>query len=119
MMQHSPDDRHGAVVAAYDFSASLVVDVGGGNGALLAAILGKYSDASGVLFDQEAVVAGVVLGATPPDRCRIEVGDFFEFVTPGGESTPFPRSCTTGMTVDVSRSWRTVEQRWGRTSVFW
>src|SRR5215203_4932175 len=34
MMQHSPDNRHAAVVAAYDFSASLVVDVGGGNGAL-------------------------------------------------------------------------------------
>ncbi len=41
LMQHSPDDRHAAVVAAYDFSASLVVDVGGGNGALLAAILGE------------------------------------------------------------------------------
>ena len=87
MMQHSPDDRHAAVVAAYDFSASLVVDVGGGNGALLAAILGNYSDASGVLFDQEAVVAGAadVLGPTLVDRCRTEVGDFFESVTRGGD----------------------------------
>ena len=87
MMQHSPDDRHAAVVAAYDFSASLVVDVGGGNGALLAAILGEHDDASGVLFDQEAVVAGAnsVLGATLANRCRIEVGDFFESVTAGGD----------------------------------
>ena len=87
MMQHSPDDRHAAVVAAYDFSASLVVDVGGGNGALLAAILREHNDASGVLFDQEAVVAGAngVLGATLANRCRIEVGDFFETVTPGGD----------------------------------
>ena len=87
MMQHSPDDRHAAVVAAYDFSASLVVDVGGGNGALLAAILGEHSDARGVLFDQEAVVAGAggVLGATLADRCQIEVGDFFESVTSGGD----------------------------------
>ncbi|MET0779987.1 MAG: methyltransferase, partial [Microbacterium sp.] len=87
MMQHSPDDRHAAVVAAYDFSASLVVDVGGGNGALLAAILRNYSDASGVLFDQEAVVAGAadVLGPTLVDRCRTEVGDFFESVTRGGD----------------------------------
>ena len=38
-MQHSPDDRHAAVVAAYDFSVPVVVDVGGGSGALLAAIL--------------------------------------------------------------------------------
>jgi hypothetical protein len=86
-MQHSPDDRHAAVVAAYDFSASLVVDVGGGSGALLAAILREYRDASGVLFDQAAVVAGAgdVLGATLADRYRIEVGDFFDSVTSGGD----------------------------------
>ncbi len=87
MMQHSPDDRHASVVAAYDFSASLVVDVGGGNGALLAAILGKHDDVRGVLFDQEAVVAGAndVLGADLSSRCRIEVGDFFETVSAGGD----------------------------------
>jgi hypothetical protein len=35
-MQHSPDDRHQAVVEAYEFSAAkLLVDVGGGNGGLL------------------------------------------------------------------------------------
>jgi hypothetical protein len=86
-MQHSPDDRHAAVVAAYDFAASLIVDVGGGNGALLAAILGEYRNARGVLFDQSAVVAGAdeVLGASLADRCRIEVGDFFESVTAGGD----------------------------------
>ncbi|HVL21640.1 MAG TPA: methyltransferase, partial [Amaricoccus sp.] len=38
-MRNSPDDRHRAVAAAWDFAgAGLVVDVGGGNGGLLAAI---------------------------------------------------------------------------------
>src|SRR5829696_7254114 len=58
-MQHSPDDRHAAVAEAYDFSgARLVVDVGGGNGALIAAILTANPDVHGLLFDQEMVVSG-------------------------------------------------------------
>ncbi len=57
MMQHSPDDRHGAVTAAYDFSDAVIVDVGGGNGALLATILRTYPSARGVLLDHDAVVA--------------------------------------------------------------
>jgi O-methyltransferase len=36
-------DRHGAVADAYNFSnASLIADIGGGNGALLRAILPQY-----------------------------------------------------------------------------
>ena len=88
-MQHSPDDRHAAVVEAYDFSsAGLVVDVGGGNGALLAGILTAYPDVSGLLFDQE--------GASSPlprtryriglsGRCQIEAGNFLEAVPNGGD----------------------------------
>jgi hypothetical protein len=86
-MQHSPDDRHAAVATAYDFSwAKLVVDVGGGNGALLAAILTRYADTSGLLFDQHAVVAGA--SETLKDlqgRCRVEAGDFFERVPEGAD----------------------------------
>jgi hypothetical protein len=55
LIQHRPDDRHGAVSAAYDFSDAVVVDVGGGNGALLAAILHTYSSARGVLLDHATV----------------------------------------------------------------
>jgi hypothetical protein len=88
-MQHSPDNRHAAVVNAYDFSrASLIVDVAGGNGALLAAILAANKDTKGVLFDQAAVVAGA-----PPlfeargllGRCRIEAGSFFDRIPAGGD----------------------------------
>ena len=70
-MQHSPDDRHGAVTAAYDFSDAVVVDVGGGNGALLAAILHAYTSARGVLLDHATVVADahrVLDGADVADR---------------------------------------------------
>ena len=88
-MQHSPDDRHAAVAEAYDFSgARLVVDVGGGNGALIAAILTANPDVHGLLFDQEMVVSGasqVLSSARLSERCRVVSGNFFESVPAGGD----------------------------------
>ncbi len=84
-MQNSPDDRHAAVAQAYDFSgARVVVDVGGGNGALLRAILGAHPDVRGVLFDQESVVSGALLDGFV-QRCAIDPGNFFERVSLGGD----------------------------------
>lgn len=86
-MQHSPDDRHAAVAEAYDFTCSpTVVDIGGGNGALLAAILAAHTGTRGVLFDQEAVVAAApaVLGPLT-ERCDIRAGTFFEDIPAGGD----------------------------------
>jgi hypothetical protein len=49
-MRHSPDDRHAAVAAAYDFSgAGIVVDIEGGSGGLLRAILDAHTDVRGIL----------------------------------------------------------------------
>jgi hypothetical protein len=71
---------HRAVLEAYDFSRfSTVVDVGGGQGALLAALLAAHPPARGVLFDQPSVVAraGAVLeGAGVAERCTVVGGDF-------------------------------------------
>jgi hypothetical protein len=48
----------GPIVAGYDFSGySTIVDVGGGHGRLLAAILAATPAAQGVLYDQPQVVA--------------------------------------------------------------
>jgi hypothetical protein len=79
-----------AVLAAYDFGRfGCIVDVGGGNGAFLAAILATYPGTRGVLFDQPHVVngAGPMLAATGvADRCEIVGGSFFEAVPAGGEA---------------------------------
>lgn len=49
-----------AILDAYDFSrVSRVVDVGGGHGRLIAAILGANTQACGILFDQAPVVERV------------------------------------------------------------
>ncbi|WP_409434383.1 methyltransferase [Mycobacterium sp. SMC-14] len=77
-----------SAVPAYDFSKSkLIVDVGGGHGSLLAAVLRQAPDARGVLFDLPQVVAGA--DATVADvasRCDIQGGSFFSSVPAGGDT---------------------------------
>ena len=77
-----------AVVAAYDFGRfGEIVDVAGGRGALLAAILAKHEGVRGVLFDQPDVVAnaGALLDRFG-DRCRAAGGSFFERVPHGADA---------------------------------
>jgi hypothetical protein len=77
-----------AVLTAYDFGRfGTVVDVAGGNGTLLAALLARYPDMHGVLFDQPHVVAhaGEVLGPNQA-RCTVVAGNFFESVPEGGDA---------------------------------
>lgn len=77
-----------AVLDAYDFGLfHEVVDIAGGRGALLAAILAKHEDLRGVLFDQPDVVAnaGPLLDRFG-DRCRAVGGSFFEGVPPGADA---------------------------------
>src|SRR4051794_4590282 len=67
-----------AVAEAHDFGRyGVLVDVGGGHGALLAGILARHPGVRGVLFDQPAVVAGA-------DAQGIEVvgGSFFKPAPP-------------------------------------
>ena len=77
-----------AILDAYDFGRfGTIVDVGGGNGALLASILGAHPDARGILFDQPHVVdkAGAVLEPVA-DRAETVAGSFFESVPATGDA---------------------------------
>lgn len=79
-----------AVAEAYDFSGlASLVDVGGGIGTLLAAILHANPSLHGVLFDQPSVVEqakGVMAATQLADRCDFVAGDFFESVPDGGHA---------------------------------
>src|SRR6478672_11742431 len=79
-----------AVLSTYDFSSfERVVDVGGGQGGILSAILKAHSKLSGVLFDQPHVVAGaepVLRVAGIRDRCELIGGDFFAAVPQDGDA---------------------------------
>ncbi|MCW4354347.1 acetylserotonin O-methyltransferase [Hoyosella sp. YIM 151337] len=79
----------GPVLAAYDFTPyRSIVDVGGGHGRLLAAILQKAPDTRGVLFDLESVLPGgrdYLVEAGVADRATAVAGSFFDAVPQGGE----------------------------------
>ncbi|ACL62372.1 O-methyltransferase family 2 [Methylobacterium nodulans] len=78
-----------AVVAAYDFpAAGLVVDVGGGQGRLIAAVLRARPGLQGVLLDLPSVVAGapgLLAEAGVAERCEVVGGDMFTGVPEGGD----------------------------------
>ena len=80
----------GAVMDTYDFSPfKTIVDVGGGYGTLLAAILRSNPGTRGVLFEQPHVVASAeeqLVAAGVADRCTFVGGDFFAAVPTGGDA---------------------------------
>lgn len=79
-----------AVAAAYDFSRfGTLVDVGGGKGALIAALLRANPALRGVLFDlpETGPAARQYLSATDlSSRCDVVEGDFFREVPAGHDA---------------------------------
>jgi hypothetical protein len=78
-----------AVVAACDFSgAKLLVDVAGGHGRLIAALLKANPKMRGILFDLPRVVEGassLLKKEGVAKRCEAVGGDIFESIPPGGD----------------------------------
>jgi ubiquinone/menaquinone biosynthesis C-methylase UbiE len=81
---HGPETP--AIVAAYDFSrCEHVVDVGGGNGALLSAVLAAYPSRKGTLFDMAEAVAAARRGEGGPlPGVDFVAGDVFTSPAPAG-----------------------------------
>ncbi|WP_327355116.1 methyltransferase [Streptomyces sp. NBC_01304] len=77
------------VIEAYDFGPyEKIVDVGGGEGAFLSAVLAAHPRARGVVFDLPHVVpAGAphIADAGLSERCELVGGSFFEKVPEGGD----------------------------------
>ena len=78
------------VVQAYDFSGcQLIVDVGGGYGALLSAILCANPNSQGILFDLPHATEGARRHFEQSDlsnRCNVVAGDFFQSVPQGADA---------------------------------
>jgi O-methyltransferase domain/Dimerisation domain len=80
-----------AIAEAYDFSRfQTIMDVGGGNGTLLSAILNKHSRPRGILFDlPHAIEHARADGLLPEGRSELMAGDFFQTIPPGADAYLF------------------------------
>lgn len=89
MRTFSRGDNAG-VLAAHDFGRyKLIADIGGGTGAVLAAVLAAHPGTRGILFDQPQVVAAadpVLRDADVADRVTVVPGDFFDSVPKGADA---------------------------------
>ena len=80
--------QNAAIIASYDFSgARTVVDVGGGHGATLAAVLEHYPGLRGVLIDLPEVVGNALELETSKfaDRCGVVGDNVLNAVPTGGD----------------------------------
>ncbi len=79
----------GAFVAAYDFAGvRTVVDVGGGNGAMLIGVLRAHPHLTGTLFDLPQGLFGArekLAAAGLADRVTVSEGSFFDEVPTGAD----------------------------------
>ncbi len=79
---------HG-VLGNYDFSsAHLIVDVGGGNGSFLRAVLQQHRQPTGIVVDlpyMESQAVASIKQDGLQNRCRFEAHDIFESVPTGGD----------------------------------
>jgi hypothetical protein len=79
-----------AVAAAYDFAPfGTVVDVGGGNGAMLIGILQANPRLGGIVFDQQHVAQRAkqrIADHGLAERCQAVAGNFFTQVPSGGDA---------------------------------
>jgi hypothetical protein len=78
-----------AILTAYDFpDDACLVDVGGGEGTLLAALLKAYPQATGLVLDLAAAAQEaqhVLTRNSLQDRARFVSGDFFKAIPKGGD----------------------------------
>jgi O-methyltransferase domain len=76
-----------AVAQLYDFSGiGKIIDVGGGHGTLITAILQKYPQMTGILFDAPHIAERAresIASAGLAHRCEVVGGDFFKSVPAG------------------------------------
>jgi hypothetical protein len=80
----------GPVLAVYDLTGvAKMVDVAGGRGELLSAVLAAHPDMRGVLVDRERALDGaaaVLRAKGVADRCTTVCGDYLDGVPPGGDA---------------------------------
>lgn len=87
-MAQSVAMRAAALARSYDFNGiERLVDIGGGHGVLVEAVLTAYPKLRAVIFDLPSVIEGArerLAAAGFGDRCELVAGDFFSDPLPAG-----------------------------------
>jgi hypothetical protein len=82
-----------AMLDAYDFTGiNVLADIGGGNGSLVAAVLTRYPQMRGILFDLGHVAGRAqdnLRTSGLADRCTVITGSFFETIPSGADAYLF------------------------------
>ena len=85
---HGPETQ--AMIDAYDYAGvNTLVDIGGGNGTVLSAVLKKYPAMKGILYDLPGVIERAkknLADAGLASRCQTIAGSFFDSVPTGGDA---------------------------------
>ena len=103
-----------AIAEAYDFDGvRAVVDVGGGNGTVLAALLARHPQMEGVVFDLPSVIGrGTLRSRSTPVAGRRSAATSSTASRPAGTRTCSRTSSTTGARSGRSRSCATAAPPW-------
>jgi hypothetical protein len=79
-----------AMLEAYDFTGiGTLVDIGGGNASVITAILRRYPEMQGTLFDLPGVIERArtsIKAAGLEDRCQVVPGSFFDSIPTGADA---------------------------------
>ena len=82
-----------AMLDAYDFTGiKVLADIGGGNGSLISAVLARYPNMQGILFDLGHVAGRakeLLKAAGLAERCIVIEGSFFESIPAGADAYLF------------------------------
>jgi hypothetical protein len=85
---HGPETQ--AMIDAYDFTGiGTLVDIGGGNGTVISAVLNRYPTMKGIIYDLPGVIERTrerLAETGLASRCGTIPGSFFEAVPPGGDA---------------------------------
>jgi ubiquinone/menaquinone biosynthesis C-methylase UbiE len=85
---HGPETQ--AMIDAYDYAGiNTLIDVGGGNGTVLSAVLKKNPAMKGILYDLPGVIERAKQNLADQglaSRCQTIAGSFFESAPPGGDA---------------------------------
>ncbi|PKF75767.1 methyltransferase, partial [Chryseobacterium sp. PMSZPI] len=76
------------IIQTYDFTPyKTIVDIGGGNGIMMYAILNSSSESSGIIFDEAHVIEKTIqlIPENLKARCSVATGSFFDKVPEGAD----------------------------------